>query len=69
LNGSAAFGVCIRKIGTGITSFSGYGGPVSINNYYFMARGVGVMGRMFPSSTSSPTINGTFSMLIMGVHA
>ena len=62
LNGSSSIGVCNMNVGTGITSFSGYAGPVSTNNFYFMARGVGMMGRMFPSSTSSPTINDTFLM-------
>ncbi len=66
LNGSSVTGVCNMNVGTGMTTISGYGGPSSANSFYFMARGVGMMGRMFPSSTLSPTINDTFSMPYLG---
>ena len=66
LNGSSVTGVCSMNVGTGMATISGYGGPSSANNFYFMARGVGMMGRMFPSSTLSPTINDTFSMPYSG---
>jgi hypothetical protein len=62
LNGSNALGVCSMNIGTGMTSISGYGGPTEANNFYFMARNVGMMGKMFPSNLTSPTINGTLMM-------
>jgi hypothetical protein len=62
LNGSSSLGVCSMNVGTGMTSISGYGGPTDVSNFYFMARNVGIMGRMFPSSNSSPTINGTLMM-------
>jgi hypothetical protein len=54
------------NLGTGAASISGYGGPASASGFYFMARNVGMMGRMFPSSSLSPTINDTFSMPYMG---
>ena len=62
LNGSNSLGVCSMNVGTGMTSISGYAGPTEANNFYFMARNVGMMGKMFPSSLMSPTINGTLSM-------
>jgi len=55
-------GVCSMNVRTGMTSISGYAGPTEANNFYFMARNVGMMGKMFPSSLMSPTINGTLSM-------
>jgi hypothetical protein len=66
LNGSSALGVCSMNVAAGSASVSGYGGPTQINNFYCMARNVGMMGRMFPSSTNSPTINGTFMMNYAG---
>ena len=62
LNGSSSLGVCSMNLGTGMTSISGYGGPNSASSFYFMAPNVGMMGRMFPSSTASPTINDTLMM-------
>ena len=62
LNGSSVTGICSMNVGTGMATISGYGGPSSASNFFFMARGVGMMGRMFPSSTLSPTINDTLSM-------
>ena len=59
LNGSSNVGVCSMNVGTGMASISGYGGPVGSGNFYFMARNVGMMGRMFPSANASPTINDT----------
>ena len=59
LNGTNSFGVCSMDVETGMASISGYGGPDELNNFYFMARNVGMMGRMFPSSNFSPTINDT----------
>jgi hypothetical protein len=59
LNGSSNVGVCSMNVGTGQALISGYGGPSS---FYFMARNVGMMGRMFPSATVSPTINDTVMM-------
>ncbi len=50
LNGSSSFGVCSMNVGTGMASISGYAGPTDASNFYFMARNVGMMGRMFPSS-------------------
>ena len=66
LNGSSSLGVCSMNVGTGMASISGYGGPSSASSFYFMARNVGMMGRMFPSSSLSPTINDTFSMPYLG---
>jgi hypothetical protein len=62
LNGSSSIGVCNMNIGTGMTSISGYGGPTDASNFYFMARNVGMMGRMFPFASASPTINDTLMM-------
>lgn len=61
-NGSSSLGVCAMNVGTGMSSISGYAGPTDASNFYFMARDVGMMGRMFPSSLVSPTINGTLMM-------
>jgi hypothetical protein len=66
LNGSSSLGVCSMNVGTGMASISGYGGPAAASNFYFMARNMGMMGRMFPSSNLSPTINDTFSMPYAG---
>ncbi len=66
LNGSSVTGVCSMNVGTGMATISGYGGPSSASNFFFMARGVGMMGRMFPSATLSPTINDTLSMPYLG---
>ena len=54
------------NVGTGMASISGYGGPIEASNFYFMARNVGMMGRMFPSSNGSPTINDTLMMSYAG---
>jgi hypothetical protein len=62
LNGSSSLGVCSMNVGTGMASISGYGGPTGVSNFYFMARNVGMMGRMFPSANGSPTINDTLMM-------
>jgi hypothetical protein len=59
LNGSNSLGICNLNIDTGAASISGYVGPVELGNFYCMARGVGMMGRMFPSAGGSPTINDT----------
>jgi hypothetical protein len=66
LNGSSSLGVCSMNVGTGMASISGYGGPSDARNFYFMARNMGMMERMFPSSVVSPTINDTFSMPYIG---
>jgi hypothetical protein len=66
LNGSSSLGVCSMNVGTGMASISGYGGPTDVSTFYFMARNVGMMGRMFPSSALSPIINDTFSMPYVG---
>jgi hypothetical protein len=66
-NGSSSFGVCAMNVGTGMASISGYAGPTDASNFYFMARNVGMMGRMFPSSLMSPTVNGTLMMNYAGV--
>lgn len=66
LNGSISLGVCSMNVGTGMTSISGYSGPTQDSNFYFMARNVGMMGRMFPSAASSPTINDTVMMPYAG---
>jgi hypothetical protein len=66
LNGSSSFGVCSMNVGTGLASISGYGGPPSASSFYFMAPNVGMMGRMFPSSHVSPTINDTLMMPYAG---
>jgi hypothetical protein len=66
LNGSSSFGMGSMNVGTGMASFSGYGGPAEASNFYFMARNVGMMGRMFPSANCSPTINGTLMMTYAG---
>ncbi len=59
LNGSNYLGVCSMNVGTGQPSVSGFGGPSS---FYFMARNVGMMGKMFPSVSFSPTVNDTLTM-------
>ena len=66
LNGSSSHGVCSMNVGTGMVSVSGYGGPGAETSFYFMARNVGMMGKMFPSSNSSPTINDTVMMSYAG---
>lgn len=66
LNGASHPGVCSMNVGTGTTSISGYGGPTDASNFFFIARNVGMMGRMFPSSLLSPTINETLSMPYSG---
>ena len=66
LNGSESFGVCNMDVGTGTASISGYGGPSQASNFYFMTRNVGMMGRMFPSASGSPTINDTLMMNYAG---
>ena len=66
LNGSSSTGVCSMNVGTGMASISGYGGPAEASNFYFMAPNVGMMGRMFPSSNGSPTINDTLMMSYFG---
>jgi hypothetical protein len=65
-NGSSFLGAGSMNVGTGMASISGYGGPNETNNFYFMARNVGIMGKMFPSTTGSPTINGTMMMPYAG---
>ena len=66
LNGSRTLGVCSMNVGTGMASISGYGGPTAASSFYFMARNVGMMGKMFPTSIASPTINGTVMMPYVG---
>jgi hypothetical protein len=66
LNGSTSVGSCRMNVGSGVASISGYGGPSSASSFYFMASNVGMMGRMFPSSNVSPTINDTVTMLYAG---
>lgn len=66
LNGSSSLGVGSMDMGTGMMSISGYGGPASASGFYFMAPNVGMMGRMFPSSGVSPTINDTLMMPYAG---
>jgi hypothetical protein len=66
LNGSSSTGFCSMNVGTGMASITGYGGPTGASSFYFMARNMGMMGRMFPSSTLSPTINDTLSMPYSG---
>jgi hypothetical protein len=66
LNGTDSIGVCSMNVGTGMASISGYGGPAGANNFYFMARNVGMMGRMFPSANNSPIINDTLMMTYAG---
>jgi hypothetical protein len=66
LNGSSSTGFCSMNVGTGMASITGYGGPTDASSFYFMARNMGMMGRMFPSSTLSPTINDSLSMPYSG---
>jgi hypothetical protein len=66
LNGPSSLGVCSMNIANGVTSISGYGGPSGASRFYFMANNVGMMGRMFPSVVSSPTINDTLMMPYAG---
>lgn len=66
LNGSRILGMGSMNVGSGMASISGYSGPTEANNFYFMARNVGMMGRMFPSVNGSPTINGTLMMNYAG---
>ena len=67
LNGSSSLGVCNMNVGTGMASISGYAGLSEASSFYLMARNVGMMGRMFPSSLMSPTINGTLMMNYAGM--
>jgi hypothetical protein len=64
LNGSRSLAVCNMNVGTGGLSILGRGGGPA--TFYFMARNVGLMGRMWPSSNSSPTINDTLTMTYAG---
>jgi hypothetical protein len=66
LNGSSSFGLCSMNVGTGMASISGYGGPTEASSFYFMARNVGMMGKMFPSANGSLTINDTLMMTYAG---
>jgi hypothetical protein len=46
LNGSSSTGFCSMNVGTGMASISGYGDPTDVGSFYFMARNMGMMGRM-----------------------
>jgi hypothetical protein len=59
LNGSNTYGICNFNVETGTASISGYAGPIQMSNFFCMARDIGMMGRMFPGATISPTINDT----------
>jgi len=65
LNGSINTGLDNINVGNGAASMSGYIGPNEMCNFYFMSPNVGMMGRMFPSSNTSPTINDTLMMSYM----
>ena len=56
------------NVETGMVSISGYGGPSAESNFYFMARNVGMMGRMFPSANIDYTINDTSVMSYAGAQ-
>jgi hypothetical protein len=66
LNGLSHIGVCSMNMGTGAASISGYAGPADVSDFFFMARGMSMRSKMFPSSASSPTINDTLSMPYTG---
>ncbi len=65
LNGSEVTGTGTMNIGSGTFSMYGYN-PIGMNGYYFMSSNVGMMGRMFASSSISPTINNTLMMNYAG---
>lgn len=64
-NGSSIMGVGSMNVGNGFSMMSGYT-SMGMNNYYFMSSNVGMMGRMFPSASISPTVNGTLMMSYAG---
>ena len=65
-NGSSSQGVCSMNVSTGMVSVSGYGGPGAETSFYFMGRNIGMMDKMFPSASSSPTVNETVMMSYVG---
>jgi hypothetical protein len=66
LNGSSSTGFCTMNEGTGMASITGYGVPIGASSFYCIARNMGMMERMFPYSTLSPTLNDTLSMPYSG---
>ncbi len=65
LNGSIIAGRGSMDVGNGMSSMSGYS-PMGTYGYYFMSSNVGMMGRMFLSSSIGPTVNGTLMMNYSG---
>ena len=68
VNGTTLMGTGDMNMGNGVNSMSGYNpmGMTGMNSYFFMYSNVNMMGKMFPSSSNSPTINDTTVMLYPG---
>ncbi len=60
-NGSDMVGIGAMNVGSGMSSMNGYS-PIGMGSYYFISSNVGMMGRMFPSASFSPTVNDTSMM-------
>ncbi len=65
LNGSQVTGTGSMNVGNGMNTMSGYN-PMGLNNYYFMSSNIGMMGKMYATSSTSPTINDTVMMNYAG---
>ncbi len=64
-NGSNVAGSGSIDIGSAMSSMSGYN-PMGVNSYFFMSSNVGMMGKMFPYASVSPTVNDTMMMSYAG---
>ncbi len=65
LNDSEVTGMGSMNVGNGMNTMSDYN-PMGVNGYYFMSSNVGMMGKMYASSSTSPTINDTVMMNYTG---
>ncbi len=64
-NGSNIVGSGTIDVGSAMSSMSGYN-PMGMSSYYFMSSNVGMMGKMFPYASVSPTVNDTMMMSYAG---
>jgi hypothetical protein len=64
VNGTIIMGTGGMNMASGANPMSGYNpmGMTGVNSYFFMSSNVGMMGRMYSSSSNSPTINDTVTM-------
>ncbi len=64
VNGTVIMGTGSMNMGNGANSMNGYNpmGMTGMNSYFFMYSNVGMMGKMYPSTQNSPTINDTVMM-------